>query len=193
MVVNYILHKHGVKGDDVSIIGVGQAAGAVAAIRTGQIDALIVNDPVATILTESGDMRALAEMRTEQGNKQVFGSDYPESSLYTTKAFIDKNPRTIQAVANAIVKAERWMAKATPEQVASTVPAEYVVEDKKLYERAFENSRRCLSQDGMISAKGAETVRDVLAAFDPNIARAKIDLATTYDNSFVKKAAETIR
>jgi NitT/TauT family transport system substrate-binding protein len=193
MVVNYILHKNGVKSEDVSIIGVGQAAGAVAAIRTGQIDALIVNDPVATILTESGDMRALAEMRTEQGNKQVFGSDYPESSLYTTKAFIDKNPRTIQAVANAIVKAERWMAKATPEQVANTVPAEYVVEDKKLYERAFENSRRCLSQDGTISAKGAETVRDVLAAFDANIAKAKIDLAATYDNSFVKKAAETIR
>ena len=57
MVVNYMLHKAGLKPDDVSIIGVGQAAGAVAAIRTGQIDALIVNDPVATLLTDSGDLR----------------------------------------------------------------------------------------------------------------------------------------
>ncbi len=92
MVVNYILHKAGLKADDVSIIGVGQAAGAVAAVRAGQIDALIVNDPVATMLVDGGDLMPLAEMRTADGNKQVFGADYPESSVYATKSFVDKNP-----------------------------------------------------------------------------------------------------
>jgi NitT/TauT family transport system substrate-binding protein len=193
MVVNYMLHKAGLKPDDVSIIGVGQAAGAVAAIRTGQIDALIVNDPVATLLTDSGDLRPLAEMRTEAGNKLVFGSDYPESSLYSTKRFVDANPRTIQALTNAIVRAEQWIAKAAPEQVAESVPPEYMVEDRKLYARAFENSRRCISQTGVLSDEGAQTVRDVLTAFEPSIGSAKIDIKATYDNSFAKKAAEKLR
>ncbi|MCW2241427.1 ABC transporter substrate-binding protein [Azospirillum canadense] len=190
MAVNYILHKAGLKGSDVSIIGVGQAAGAVAAIRSGQIDALIVNDPVATILVDGGDMLAMAEMRTEDGNRKVFGADYPESSLYSTKRFIDENPNTVQAVTNAIVRAERWIAKATPAQVTAAVPDKYLVEDKDLYARAFENSRRCISQTGVLSDQGAKTVRDVLAAFDPAIGTAPIDLAATYDNRFAQKAAE---
>ncbi|RDJ19905.1 myristoyl transferase [Bosea caraganae] len=193
MAVNYILHKAGLKAEDVSIIGVGQAAGAVAAIRSGQIDALVVNDPVATILVEGGDLTPLAEMRTEAGNKLVFGSDYPESSIYGTKAFVEKNPKTVQAVANAIVRAERWIAKATPQQVVDTVPAEYVVDDKGLYAKGFENSRRCISQTGILDPAGAQTVRDVLSAFDPEIGSAKIDITETYDNSFARKAAETIR
>lgn len=189
MALNYILHKAGLQPEDVSIIGVGQAAGAVAAIRAGQIDALIVNDPSATILMDSGDMIPLAEMRTEAGNNAVFGSDYPESSLYTTKAFIDENPKTVQAVTNAIVRAERWIAQASPQQVADNVPPEYAGDDKALYAKAFENSRRCLSQTGTLSAEGAQTVRDVLTAFDPSIGSASIDLGATYDNSFAGKAA----
>jgi NitT/TauT family transport system substrate-binding protein len=58
-----------------------------------------------------------------------------------------------------------------------------------LYAKSFENSRRCISQDGEITAEGAETVRNVLAAFDPTIGSDKIDIKATYDNSFVKKAA----
>jgi NitT/TauT family transport system substrate-binding protein len=193
MAVNYMLHKAGLKPEDASIIGVGQAAGAVAAIRAGQINALIVNDPVATILVEGGDLVPLAEMRTAEGNKKVFGSDYPESSIYTTKSFVDENPKTVQAVVNAIVKAEHWIAKATPQQIVDTVPEEYVVDKKDLYAKGFENSRRCLSQTGLIQPEGAKTVRDVLAAFDPAIGSAKIDLEATYDNSFAQKAQDLVK
>lgn len=193
MVVNYILHKAGLQPSDVSIIGVGQAAGAVAAVKAGQIDALIVNDPSATILTADGSLKPLEEMRTADGNRKVFGSDYPESSLYVRQDFIKKYPKTTQAAANAIVRAEKWIAQATPQQVADNVPAEYLGENKALYAEAFTNSRHCISQDGTIADQGAQTVRDVLAAFDPTIASAKIDLAATYDNSFVKKAAAEVQ
>jgi NitT/TauT family transport system substrate-binding protein len=189
MAVNYILHKAGLQPGDVSVIGVGQAAGAVAAVRTGQIDALIVNDPSATILTKDGSLKPLENMRTAEGNVKVFGSDYPESSLYATQDFINKNPKTVQAVANAIVRAEKWIANATPEQVADNVPPEYLEDNKALYAEAFKNSRRCIAQNGEITAKGAQTVRDVLSAFDPTVASATIDLKTTYDNRFVDKAA----
>jgi NitT/TauT family transport system substrate-binding protein len=193
MALNYILHKAGLQSSDVSIIGVGQAAGAVAAVRAGQIDALIVNDPSATILTKDGSLKPLENMRTADGNVKVFGSDYPESSLFATQEFIDKNPKTVQAVANAIVRAEKWIAKATPQEVADNVPPEYLGDNKALYAEAFTNSRRCIAQNGQITPKGAQTVHEVLAAFDPAVASAKIDLASTYDNRFVKKAAEEVQ
>ena len=42
---NFVLAKAGLKPTDVSFIGVGAAAGAVSALRAGQIDAIANLDP----------------------------------------------------------------------------------------------------------------------------------------------------
>ncbi|MBY3307613.1 ABC transporter substrate-binding protein [Rhizobium laguerreae] len=188
MGVNYLLTQAGVKPDEVSIIGVGSSATAVAAVREGQIDAIMANDPVATILQDSGDLSSLAEMRTVEGNRTAFGGDYTEAAVYASKDFVDRNPKTVQGVTNAVVHAEQWLAQATPEQVFESVPQEYFVNDKAVFSRAFTNMRRCLSTNGLMSDTAAKTVRDVLAAFDPTIGTADIDLDATYDNSFAQRA-----
>src|ERR1700760_1209115 len=91
MGVNYLLNKAGLKPGDVSIIGVGSSAGAIAAARSGQIDALMSNDPVATVLQSSGDLYPLAVMRDPAGTRATLGGDYPEAAIYPTKAFAAKN------------------------------------------------------------------------------------------------------
>jgi NitT/TauT family transport system substrate-binding protein len=188
MGVNYLLTQAGVKPDDVSIIGVGSSATAVAAVREGQVDAIMVNDPVATILQDSGDLYSLTEMRTLEGNRAAFGGDYTEAAVYASKDFVDQNPKTVQALTNAVVHAEQWLAQAKPEEVFESVPKEYFVSDKAVFTKAYTNMQRCLSTDGLMSDTAAKTVRNVLAAFDPTIGTASIDLDATYDNSFAQKA-----
>ncbi|MDR5833926.1 ABC transporter substrate-binding protein [Caballeronia sp. LZ034LL] len=188
MGVNYLLSKSGVKPGDVSIIGVGSSAGAIAAARSGQIDALMSNDPVATVLQDSGDLFPLAVMRDPAGTRATLGGDYPEAAIYTTQAFIDKNPDTVQAVTNAIVETERWMAHATPEQVAAAVPPQYALAEKDVFARAYANMQSCISRDGLMTDAAARTVHDVLTAFDPDLGHAPIDLKATYDNRFVENA-----
>ncbi|WP_250517165.1 ABC transporter substrate-binding protein [Caballeronia sp. INDeC2] len=190
MGVNYLLSKSGVKPGDVSIIGVGSSAGAIAAARSGQIDALMSNDPVATVLQTSGDLFPLAVMRDPAGTRATLGGDYPEAAIYTTRAFAAGNPNTVQAVTNAILEAERWMAQATPEQVAAAVPPQYALAEKDVFARAYANMRSCISRDGLMTDAAAHTVHDVLAAFDPDIGKASIDLKATYDNRFVENAGK---
>jgi NitT/TauT family transport system substrate-binding protein len=188
MVLNYILNKGGLHPDDVSVIGVGTSSGAVAAVRTGQIDAMINNDPILTILTESGDLHSIADMRSEATNAAVFGGPYPEASFYSKADFVRKNPKTVQAVTNAVVKAEHWLQKATPDDVASAVPEDYLLGDRALYIKAFNNMRACLSPDGMLNHEGAAIVLHVLSDFDADIRGASIKLEDTYDDSFAKRA-----
>jgi NitT/TauT family transport system substrate-binding protein len=187
MGVNALLAKAGVKPNEVSIIGIGASSGAVAAARAGLVDAMMINDPVATMLQESGDLHALVEMRSEDGNRAAFGGDYTEAAVYAAKPFVDANPNTVQAITNAIVRAERWLAQATPDEVAQSVPPDYVLSDRALFTRAYANLRRCLSENGVMTEKAAKTVYDVLTAFEPAIADAHVDLAATYDNRFVEK------
>jgi NitT/TauT family transport system substrate-binding protein len=133
-------------------------------------------------------MFPLAQMRNVKETQATLGGNYPEASIYATREFVTKNPKTVQAIANAMVAAEKWMAGATPEEVARAVPSQYAVADKAVFAKAYTNMRQCLSQDGLMAADAPKTVRAVLAAFDPSVAAANIDLNTTYDNSFVQRA-----
>jgi NitT/TauT family transport system substrate-binding protein len=188
MIVNHLLSKAGLTSNDVSIIGVGTSAGAVAAVEKGEIDALINSDPVMTKLESDNAVTVIAETRTQKGTIALFGGPYPEAGLYATADFIAKNPNTIQALTNAIVRAELWMQKATVDDIAANVPPEYMLGDKALYLASYQKMREAHSPDGQITREGAQIVHDVLAAFLPEVKAANIKVEDTYDNHFVEAA-----
>ena len=188
VLANFVLAKVGLKPGDVSIIGVGTGSGAVAAIRSGQIDAISNLDPVITLLTRSGDLKIVSDTRVVAEADRVFGGPMPAGCLYTQQSFLDKNPNTAQALANAIVRADKWIQGAGPGEIIKAVPENYLLGDRAVYVDAFLAAKGALSPDGMFPEAGPETARRALASIDPEIAAAKIDLAAIYTNDFVKRA-----
>jgi NitT/TauT family transport system substrate-binding protein len=189
MFVNNLLAKDGLKPTDVSIVGVGTGAGAVAALEKGEIDAISNLDPVLTQLESTGKFVAVADSRTEKGMKEIYGGDYHASVIYITEEFIKKNPNTVQAVVNAMVRADKWIAKATPQEIIDVVPAEYKAGNPSLYKEGLLKNMIGFSENGELSMKAAENVYKVLRQFEPSVmAAGKIDLQSTFDNSYVKKA-----
>ena len=79
--------------------------------------------------------------------------------------------------------------RATPEQIAATVPEEYYLGDKALYLAAVKANKPAYSVTGMVPADGMRSAADMLLAFEQEIRDAKIDLSKTFDDRFVKKAA----
>jgi NitT/TauT family transport system substrate-binding protein len=188
MMVNFFLAKHGLKASDVSIIGVGTGAGAVAAMRSGQIDAMSNLDPVITTLERAGDIRIISDTRSLKDTEAVFGGPMPAACMYTAQAYIDKNPNTVQAVTNAIVRADKWLQTAGPSEIVKTVPEAFLMGDRALYIDSFQKGKEAISPDGMIPEAGAATALRALAAYDTAIDAKKIDLSRIYTNEFVKKA-----
>jgi len=193
MLMNFVLAKAGLTPSDVSFIGVGSAASAVAAVRNGQIDAISHLEPVITMLEQSGDIRVTVDTRSEAGTRALFGGENPAAVIYAKKSFIDANPNTMQAVVNAEYKALQWLKAASPEDIAATVPPEYLLGDKALYMAAAKNSQPSYSQTGMIDMPAMKSAYDMLVRFDPELKEAKVDLAKTFDDRFAKKAAETVK
>ena len=188
VMVNFILAKAGMKPSDVSIIGVGGGNGAVAAMRSGQIDAISNLDPVITLLQRSGDLKIVADTRVVAEAERIFGGPMPAGCFYCPQAFIDKNPNTVQALANALVRANKWIQAAGPGDIIDNVPESYLLGDRAVYIDAFLAAKGALSPDGMIPEKGADTAFRALASVDAEIAKAKLDLQAVYTNDFVKKA-----
>ena len=68
------------------------------------------------------------------------------------------------------------------------VPPEYYAGDRELYRAMIENNRERVSPDGRISAEAATLTWRNLAAFEDTIKNARIDVAKTYDNTFIERA-----
>ena len=187
--VMYLMSKAGLKPADAAYIGVGIGPSAVAAIKKGEIDALSNLDPMITKLEQDGDIKVVAETRTEEGTRTIFGGSNPAAVLYIKQDFIEKNPNTVQALVNALYKALKWLQQASPEQIAATVPEDYFLGDKPLYIAAVKANKPVYSLTGVIPAAGMKSAADMLLAFDDELKNAKLDLAKTFDRRFVQKAA----
>jgi NitT/TauT family transport system substrate-binding protein len=186
--VNYLLAKEGLTPEEVSFIGVGAGPTAVAAMKKGEIDAIANLDPVIAKLEQDGDVVVLADSRTEAGTRAIFDGANPAAVLYTKAEFIQNNPNTVQALVDAFLAALRWIADASPEEIASAVPEDYHLGDRALYLAAVAKSKPTYSRTGIIPPDGMRNALDMLVRFDRELAGAKIDLAKTFDSRFVERS-----
>jgi NitT/TauT family transport system substrate-binding protein len=192
--VNHLLASAGLSSDDVSIIGVGSGPAAAAAMQAGHLDAIANIEPTITLLENSGTIQVMVETVTVQGAKAVFGSPLPAGSLYTREEYVMANPKTVQALTNAMVRALRWLNAASAEDVAKTVPPEYLLGDRGLYLSALRRMRESYSKDGLFPPTGVEAQLKVLIGFEPAVREAKnLNPAASFTNEFVLKALEKYR
>ena len=188
MMASYVLAKAGIRPSDVSFIGVGAAAGAITAVKSGQVDAIANLDPVITMLQRDKLIKVVADTRTLKDTQAVYGGPMPAAVLYTHSKFIKENPNTTQALANAMVHALRWLTKAGPSDIVKAVPESYLLGDRALYLAAWENVREAISPDGLMPEAGPATALRMLKTFEPSLADKHIDLAKTFTNAFARKA-----
>jgi len=193
LMVQHFMVRNGLAATDASFVGVGASASAVAAVQRGEIDAVVNVDPMISLMESQGLIKVVADTRTLEGTRQVFGGLYPAAVLYAGEPFIAKNPRTVQALANALVRGLKWIATHSAEEIAGVMPEDYALGNKPLYIQSIRNSLPMYSPDGRFSREAAETAATVLKAFDPDVARANTDIAATYTDAFADKASAAAR
>ncbi len=188
MVINFYLAKNGLKPTDISVIGVGAGSSAITAIRSGQIDVVVNIDPAITVLEMSKEIRTIVDTRKLKDTLDIFGGNMPAGSLYLPQAYIDANPNTVQALTNAMVRANKWIHKAGPEGVVKVLPASYVQGEPTTLLEGVRKCMEAISPDGSIPADGPATALNALASFNPKVQKSNVDLAKTWTNSFVERA-----
>ncbi len=188
LAASLVLSAAGVPPRNVVFVGVGSGTSAMNALRLGQVHALCHVDPVMTLLEQKADVRIVSDMRSLKAAQAVFGGTMPASCLYAPQAFVQKRPAQVQALANGIVHALKWLQTAAPADLVRTVPAGYLMGDQGLYLAAFGRVRETYSPNGMMPDDGATTAMRALLRVYPELADAKLDPARTYTNDLVRKA-----
>ena len=190
MVASLVLAKAGVRPAEVQFVPVGHSAGALQALRSGQVDALCNVDPVMTTLEQKGEVRVIVDTRSMKGTQEVFGGPMPAACLLAPAEFVQKHPVVCQALANGIVHGLKWLQTAGPSDIIKTVPEGYLLGDRALYLASFNKVREAIAIDGLMPDDGPRTALRALATFEPAVKAERIDLARTFTNDFARRAKE---
>jgi NitT/TauT family transport system substrate-binding protein len=187
MFLNYLLVKHGMKPDDVSNASIGMSATAVGAVTHNKVDAAVMTDPaLAIVRKQMPGLHILADTRTAEGVRSVFGVDsYPSAVLYSKAEWVEKNRETAKQLAGAMVRTLSWMRSHTPEEIREKMPASFRTEDVVTDVEVLRTAQAMLSVDGKFTAEAVEAVHKVLSALLPTVRDGKIDLSKTYTNELM--------
>ena len=187
MLLNHLLLKHGLKATDVSAIGIGMAAGAVAAMESGKVDAAIMAEPaISQLRARKGEPKVLAHTQSLTGVRDVYGvSSYPAAVLYSNSDWVDKNQILAQRLAKAIRRTLAWIQAHSASDIAAKMPENLRGSDLALYTQAISNSKDMFSPDGVLDDEGAQAVVRVLSETLEHVRTARPDVKQCYTNQFV--------
>ena len=185
--LNHLLMAAGVPVESVSANTVGMGATAAAAIEHGQVDAaMLFGSAITAIAARRPDLAILADTRTPEGLRAVFGiDDYPASCLLARREWLDHNPDIARRVSRAVLRSLAWIREHSAEEILARVPAESRAADAAAEIEAIRLAKPMYSVDGRIREESAEAVRRVLAQSVERVRDANIDLSRTYTNAFV--------
>ena len=184
-----LMERAGVPWKSATFVSVGTGSSAVAAMRTGhELDALVNLDPAITELVDHGEASILVDSRTAEGSRAAFGGDYLADCLAVRSDFLQKNPATSQAIANAVVHAMAWLKTASVDDVMAILPKEFYRADEAVYRKSLEKNLPEFQWDGLVSTEAAQNVLTSISVLEPAFRTAKLDIAATYDNDLVQRA-----
>jgi sulfonate transport system substrate-binding protein len=186
MVLGYLLVKHGVKVDEVKIVGTGGNTMPLA-LEKDTVHAAMMLDPFFTVFLKQGKGFTLVDLFTAKGTTEMMGGEVQGTTLLTRPDVIEKRPATVQKMVNALVKANKLITRSSGEEMAKLLPAE-LAGDPKLYAESFEHAKAAFPPDSLITKDGVGRVIETMRTFGAVPADMKMAPESLFDNRFVQKA-----
>jgi NitT/TauT family transport system substrate-binding protein len=186
--VEILLAKDGLKPSDVSIIGVGAGATALAAMMTGQIDGIMHSDPVITRLVRDNAIVPVVDSRTEEGQVYLYGGPVASAGAYVMTKFAKEHQAAVQAFVNGMVRALKWIQNAAPDAIVATVPPEFYGSDVESYRQSLFDNMATFTVDGHVTEANAQASYRIMQNSGRLAGAPLIDVKKTFDDSFADRA-----
>ncbi len=145
-------------GKDVTILGVGGGASALAALKTGHIDIMSYSPPFPQIAIRDGE--AISLVANTKGEYPKLKS-FQTSLLVVRPEYAKKNPDTVRRVVHAMARGNRWVAEHDADQVANVVAKFFKNSPSDVLLNTVEAIKPAVIPDGRITLDGLKGVEEV--------------------------------
>jgi NitT/TauT family transport system substrate-binding protein len=183
VLLNYILHQHGMRPEDVSVIGLGSPSSQIPALERGKVDVLFATVITTTALQHRNPgLPILFDLKAPASSKALLGVErMPAAILMAQERWLRSNPDTARRVAGAFQCSLAWIQDHPAEEIRERLPAPFHSPDAGADLEAIAAEKQILSRDGRMSPEMHEAaVRISGIPIQPNLAQA-------YTNEFLKQ------
>ena len=187
MAFEYVVKQNGlVPGVDVNFDNSVQFAAMTGAFVGGTGDFVTVFEPTASSLEKEGKGYIVASIGAAAG-------EIPYTAYYALNSYIEKSPKVIQGFANAIARAQMWVAQHTPEEIAEAIAPSFPDADVGLLASAIANYKEidAYSTVPMMTEDSFERLQTVMETAGELSQRAPYDKLV--NNAFAMQAVENLK
>ena len=133
----------------------------------------------------------VADTRSLRGTQEVYGGPMPGACLYAPDAFVLRYPQTVQALANAVVRALKWLQTAGPSDIVRVVPESHMQGDRSVYLSALDKAREAMSPDGVASDEGVAIAHRIVTQHLQAGANLRVTASgASHTNDFARRARQ---
>lgn len=185
-VANYLLMAGGHQLADYTRLGTEGREKNAAALRGGAADLIVAPTPDYDYYEAQGVVSTFADLTTAAGTRRSFGALFPSSTVFMASARIKAHPEMAQHLADAMVRALKFVNSHSAEEIAAVIPPEIRGKDAAAYLKLLKQELPMFATDGRMPAGAAEQEWRVLAAFNPAFQSVRVE--DTYTNRFADQA-----
>jgi NitT/TauT family transport system substrate-binding protein len=187
------LRRAGLRAAEIGFVSVGSAVGALAALRSGQIDALVHMDPLMLQLEQRGEIVSLADMRSPASAFENLGMHLPSSCVAAPAEFLQRFPGTAQACSDALLQALQWLAQASLRDILHLLEGGALGMDAQIFVASFERLRNAYSSDGICAPQAASDLLQAMHDAEPTLRLEKIDSLRSINNALAQRSAVRLK
>jgi NitT/TauT family transport system substrate-binding protein len=188
-----LLRHAGLRASEVRIVSVGSAASAAAALRSGQIDALMHMDPLMLQLEQRGEVQILADLRSPELCAQSLGAALPSSCLCASLEFLQRFPGLAQASADAMYQALQWLAQASLRDVLRLFPDGWPGMDMQIMVASLSRLRSAYAPEGLCEPQDIQNLWQAMLEAEPTLRLENANPLRSHSNAFMQRSAARLR
>jgi NitT/TauT family transport system substrate-binding protein len=121
---NYLLLRNGLKPGDATWLSLGSVANLQGALKSGRVESVMASLSMIETAQKEGYGRVLFDSRDDAAWNRQFGGAMPSSVVYALTDTIDKKKDAMRRFVRGIVKADDWIKKSSPDEIAAAIAPE---------------------------------------------------------------------
>jgi len=155
------------------------------AFKGGVGDYVALFEPTASVLAKEGTGAILASVGKESGL-------IPYTCYFTTKSYMDKNPKVIENFTKAIYEGQVWFFSHSTEEVADSIMQYFPGTEKETIMTVIDNYKNidAIAHTPEIKEENLSRLMNIISEYDSSLMTQRPEFSKIVDNSYAQKVVK---
>ncbi|OOM78229.1 hypothetical protein CLOBL_24810 [Clostridium sp. BL-8] len=142
-------------------------------------------EPTASALVKDGTGTILASVGEQSGLM-------PYTCFFSTKSYMDKNPKVIEGFTKAIYEGQQWFFSHSTEEAADSIIKYFPGTDKDTIMTVIDNYKNidAIAHTPEIKEENLNRLMDIISDYDKSLLPQRPEFSKIVDNSYAEKAVK---